>query len=402
MRHVSVGPLASPQPAAQRVEIVERKGIGHPDSICDAIAEEISIALSQEYLRRFGRVLHHNIDKGMLIAGKVEHAFGGGRQTQKMRLILGDRATCEFRGEHVAVAELATGCARQWIRSHLRHIDADIHITCESALAPGSPELSGIFLTEGMLPANDTSACVGYYPLTETERLVLATEQYLNSDAFKQEFADTGEDVKVMGFRIEDRLQLTVAMPLVETMIPDELAYFERKAKITTALQRFADSNRGQLSEVRVSLNALDQEKRGLSGVYLTLLGTSAEDADSGEVGRGNRVNGLISLNRPASAEAAPGKNPVSHVGKIYNVLAHHLAERIYDEVPGVTEVWVWLCSRIGEPINQPSLVSVQFVPLPHADVTTICRLATQRVEAEFDAMRDFCRDLAAGRYSVM
>ena len=66
--------------------------------------------------------------------------------------------------------------------------------------------------------------------------------------------------------------------------------------------------------------------------MYLTLLGTSAEQGDSGQVGRGNRVCGLISLNRPMSVEAAAGKNPVSHVGKIYNVLAHELAMRIYAE----------------------------------------------------------------------
>ena len=62
---------------------------------------------------------------------------------------------------------------------------------------------------------------------------------------------------------------------------------------------------------------------RGAGGMYLTVLGTSADGADGGQVGRGNRVNGLISLHRPMSTEAAAGKNPVSHVGKIYNLLAH-------------------------------------------------------------------------------
>ncbi len=403
MRTVIVEPLTSPRPADQHVEVVERKGIGHPDSICDAVAEQISIALSQEYVRRFGRILHHNIDKGMLIAGQVEHAFGGGRQTKKIRLIFGDRATCEFRGESVDVAGIATAAARQWIAAHLRHVDAEQHVVYENVLAPGSPELSGIFAGDASsLGANDTSACVGYYPLTDTERLVLACEQYLNSATFKQEFADTGEDVKVMAIRTADRLQLTVAMPLLETMIADEDTYFDRKTGIEAALARFVDAQRGRLSEVRVALNTLDQRGRGLAGVYLSLLGTSAEDADSGEIGRGNRVNGLISLNRPASAEAAPGKNPVSHVGKIYNVLAHRLAERIYRAVPGVAEVWVWLCSRIGQPINSPALAAVQFAPLPDVDPGLVGRLATQLVEAELDALPAFCRDLAAGRHAVV
>lgn len=403
MRTVIVEPLGSPRPTEQHVEIVERKGVGHPDTICDAIAEQISIALSREYVRRCGRILHHNIDKGMLLAGQVEHAFGGGRQIKKIRLIFGDRATCEFGGEKIDVAAIAAASARQWIAAHLRHVDAERHVVYENALAPGSPELSGIFLADvPVLGANDTSACVGYYPLTDTERLVLATERYLNSSAFKAKFADTGEDVKVMGFRVADRLQLTVAMPLLETRIADEAAYFGRKAAIEGALRSFVDGQRGGLSEVRVALNTLDRRGAGLAGVYLSLLGTSAEDADSGEIGRGNRVNGLISLNRPASAEAAPGKNPVSHVGKIYNVLAHRLAERIYREVPGVAEVSVWLCSRIGAPINSPALAAVQFAPLPDADRGLIRQQATQLVDAEFDTIADFCRDLAAGRYTVV
>jgi S-adenosylmethionine synthetase len=401
-RAIIVEPLRSPRPAEQRVEVVERKGTGHPDSICDAIAEHVSLALSREYLRRFGRVLHHNIDKGMLIAGQVAHAFGGGRQTAQMRLVLGDRATAEFGGERVDVGGIAIAAASQWIREHLPHVDPTTHLTYENALAPGSPELSNIFVGEGtVLGANDTSAAVGYYPLTDTEGLVMAIERYLNSPDFKGQFPDTGEDVKVMGFRTENRLHLTVAMPLLETLITSEAMYFERKTAILESMRRFGDANRRGLSAVDVAFNNLDEPGRGLSGVYLSLLGTSAEDADSGEVGRGNRVNGLISLNRPASAEAAPGKNPVSHVGKIYNVLAHRVAERIYREVPGVAEAWVWLCSRIGEPVDRPALTSVQFVPLADADPAAIERLAVQVAGAELDAIPDFCQDLVAGRYRV-
>lgn len=77
----------------QRVEIVERKGTGHPDFMCDALMETISVALSREYKRTFGTILHHNIDKGLLAAGKTEIAFGGGRLIKPMELIIGDRAT---------------------------------------------------------------------------------------------------------------------------------------------------------------------------------------------------------------------------------------------------------------------------------------------------------------------
>ena len=93
MRNITVEILANKPVAEQDVEIVERKGVGHPDYICDAIMESISVALSQEYLKRFGDILHHNIDKGLLVAGQVERKFGGGRIIKPMELIIGDRAT---------------------------------------------------------------------------------------------------------------------------------------------------------------------------------------------------------------------------------------------------------------------------------------------------------------------
>jgi len=52
----------SPSVDGLEVEIVERKGRGYPDSICDSLAEQLSRSLSRLYHRRFGRVLHHNLD----------------------------------------------------------------------------------------------------------------------------------------------------------------------------------------------------------------------------------------------------------------------------------------------------------------------------------------------------
>src|SRR5512146_1438970 len=84
-----------------RVEIVERKGTGHPDQICDSVMEAISVALSQEYLREFGTILHHNIDKGLLAAGRVEKRFGGGKVVRPMELTIGDRATFRAAGKEI-------------------------------------------------------------------------------------------------------------------------------------------------------------------------------------------------------------------------------------------------------------------------------------------------------------
>lgn len=343
----------------QAVEIVERKGLGHPDYICDSVMESISVALSREYIKRFSAVLHHNIDKGLLVAGKVEKGFGGGRVLKPMELYIGDRATFTAGKRSIPVASIARGAARAWFAENLPSIDPSKHLRTHVVLQPGSAELSDIFSRKGAVrAANDTSAAVGYAPFTPTESAVFETERFMNSTAFKRRYPETGSDVKVMGVRRGTELAVTVACPLLCAFVEDEADYFRRKKRISAAIRAFLASF--PFTKVSVSLNSLDVRGRGEAGVYLSLLGTSAEDADSGQVGRGNRVNGVISLNRPMSTEAAAGKNPTSHVGKIYSVLANRMASDICDLLPGLPEVHVTLLSRIGSPVDEPAEVYVR------------------------------------------
>ena len=102
--------------AAGKVEIVERKGIGHPDTMCDSIMDAISVALCAAYREAFGTILHHNIDKGLLAAGSVERHFGGGRIVSPMELIIGDRATFKAAGKEIPVADIAVTAAKTKIR----------------------------------------------------------------------------------------------------------------------------------------------------------------------------------------------------------------------------------------------------------------------------------------------
>lgn len=347
--------------ADQAVEIVERKGVGHPDSICDAVMDRISVALSREYMKRFGAVLHHNIDKGLLVAGQVEKGFGSGRVIKPMELIVGDRATFELGRKKVPVVEIARQTVKAWFKENLPRVNPEKHVKTKVVLRPGSVELADIFERRGRLKgANDTSAACGYAPFTPTEEAVFSTERFINSPAFKLRFPETGEDVKVMGVRRGSELDLTVACPLLAGLIESEAAYFRKKKEVREALVKFLSGF--PFSKITLYLNCLDAKGRGVKGVYLSLLGTSAEDADSGAVGRGNRVNGVISLMRPMGTEAAAGKNPITHVGKIYSVLAHRMAAEIYQRVDGLKEVSVWLVSEIGAPIDEPRQVFVQVI----------------------------------------
>ncbi len=388
--------LNVPTAEEMSLEIVERKGLGHPDTICDMILDRVSVELSREYLRRFGTVLHHNADKSMLVAGEVVTRFGGGEVLQPMLLIFGDRATKRIGEEEVDVERIAVSAAKSWIREHLRFVDPEAHVRYQVEFKPGSASLTDIWRRQGeFLGANDTSAAVGYAPMSRLERLVLEVERYLNSREFKRDFPETGEDVKVMGIRRRDRISLTIAMAFVDRFIGSEAEYFKRKAEVQEALSQHL-RQRGE-EDVQLALNVLDKPGRGESGIYLTVLGTSADGADSGEVGRGNRPNGVIPLNRPVSSEAAAGKNPVSHVGKIYNLFSHELATRIYERVPGLKEVYVWLLSEIGRPINDPAMVMVKVIAEREDFESEVRRV----VEEEFANLKGFCNRLIEGQVQI-
>jgi S-adenosylmethionine synthetase len=385
----------------QKLEIVERKGLGHPDFICDAIMDQISVKLSKAYLDKFGVIMHHNADKSLLVAGDVETRFGGGSVREPMLLIIGDRATFKVEETTIPVKELAVQTAKEWFRKNLRFVNPEDHVKYQVELKPGSPELTDIFKRKGkILGANDTSAAVGYAPMTKTETIVLKTERYVNSKDFKNKFQESGEDVKVMGLRKNNDLNLTVSMAFVDRFVQSERGYFEKKARILEEIDRFVKENT-DFDKVTVKLNTLDVEGRGIDGVYLTVLGTSADSADSGQVGRGNRVNGVMPLNRPVCSEAAAGKNPVSHVGKIYNLLTHRIAEQVYEQVSGVEEIYIWLLSQIGKPIDQPAIASAQVVMKSGNSMENVRRDIKEVINSELENIDKFCMDLAHGKIPI-
>jgi len=401
MRNIFIDSLKQTPLEKQKLEIVERKGLGHPDSICDAIMDQISVRLSEEYLERFDAIMHHNADKSLLVAGEVETRFGGGLVKEPMLLIFGDRATFEAEGIGIPVKEIAVQTAKEWFKKNLRFVDPEKHVRYQVEFKSGSSELMDIFKRRGrVLGANDTSAAVGYAPMTKTEMMVLKTERYVNSRSFKERFEESGEDVKVMGLRKGSELNLTISMALVDRFVESERDYFKKKAEILHEIEVFAKEN-ADFENITVDLNTLDVEGRGMDGVYLTVLGTSADGADSGQVGRGNRVNGVIPLNRPLCSEAAAGKNPVSHVGKIYNLLTHHIADHIYEKVPGIAEVYMWLLSQIGKPIDQPAIAAAQVVMKPGNSIEEIRKDIEEVVNYELENIDKFCMDLAHGKIPI-
>ncbi len=296
MRNILVNGSKQTPLEKQPIEIVERKGVGHPDSMCDAIMDQVSVELSKAYLKEFGAILHHNTDKSLLVAGDVECKFKGGVVNEPMLLIFGDRATFSANGKDIPVNEIAIQTAKTWLKENIRFVDPDKHMKYQIAIRPGSQGLTDIFKRETcMFGANDTSAAVGYAPMTRTENMVLDTERYVNSKEFKKRFPASGEDVKVMGYKNGNVLNLTIAMAFVDRFVDSVKDYMRKKAEIQADVQEWVNK-RSTFDKVNVYINTLDVEGRGVDGIFLTVLGTCADGADSGQVGRGNKVNGVISL----------------------------------------------------------------------------------------------------------
>lgn len=399
-RNILVDALKQTPLEQQKLEIVERKGLGHPDSICDNIMDRISVRLSQEYLKKAGAILHHNIDKSLLAAGEAEPQFGGGKIKKPMLLVIGDRATFDFDGG-IPVDEIAVRTAKEWFKERLRFVDPEKHVRYQVELKPGHPELMDIFKRKGrVLGANDTSAAVGYAPMTRVEQTVLGTEKYLNSPEFKKRFPESGEDIKIMGYRKNNELRLTVGMALVDRYVKSESDYFKKKEAIQEEITRFVQK-KSDFDKVMIELNTLDKKGRGVDGVYITVLGSSCEAGDSGQVGRGNRTNGIIPLNRPFCSEAAAGKNPVSHVGKIYNTLTHKIAGEICRQVSGLEEVYIWLLSRIGNPIDQPAVAAAQVVMKGNNSFDGVKREIEEVVDNELEHIDKFTDELAKGKIQI-
>ncbi len=355
-------------------ELVERKGLGHPDYIADSASEAASRALCKYYLKEFGTILHHNLDKTLLVGGQANPSFGGGYVIEPIYILVSGRATTEIRNRDgyvsIPFGSIIVKAVKEWIKENMRYLDPEEHVIIDYMVRKGSVDLVSVFESgKKAIPlANDTSIGVGYAPLSTLEKLVYETERMLNSREYKKKNPAVGEDIKVMGLRRGKDIVLTIAVAIIDRHVRDKNEYINVKEQIKDDVLDLASKIAGDY-KVSVDINTADMLDRNI--FYITVTGTSAEHGDDGATGRGNRVNGLIPPMRPISMEATAGKNPVNHVGKIYNVVARRIAERIYNSIDGFREVYVELLSQIGKPIDKPLIASIKVLPLDNDGVSS-------------------------------
>jgi len=395
-RNIQVEPLRTVHIEEQEIELVERKGLGHPDSIADGVSESVSRALCRMYLDEFGRILHHNTDETQVVGGASEPKFGGGRVTSPIYILLVGRATTEVNGEKLPYRDVAVEAAKKYVQSVCAHIDADSQVEFDCKIGQGSVDLRGVFEQKAVL-SNDTSFGVGFAPLSDTERLVLESEKFLTLK-LKKKLPALGEDVKVMGYRQDEEIHLTVAAALVDSEVKDGHEY----ASVCEEIHDKLADQAAKLTRRKVTIDVNTADDPELGRYYLTVTGCSMEAGDDGSVGRGNRANGLITPCRPMSLEASAGKNPVNHVGKIYNLLGNLIANDIVKEAGGdVREVHVRILSQIGKPVDQPQVASLQILAADGVKLAKVKPNAEAVAQKWFDQVDSIPRLLLTGKLSV-
>ncbi|MEN8239441.1 MAG: methionine adenosyltransferase [Actinomycetota bacterium] len=368
-----------------KIEFVERKGLGHPDTICDRLAEELARQLATDYERYTGAVRHFNVDKALLAAGSVDIDFGGGEVTKPSRLILVGKATFEYdwKPDHEALAK----------QYHARLMELLPEASPEAFdvevwLNKSSDDLAAVVHAETIAPlANDTSFAAVSMPRSVLESTVHSVEMHLNSPAYRAT-APVGRDIKVMGARNDGDITITVACPILAARVKNRDEYDGVVNGVQIEAARVASEIAGRA--VRVQVNQADQE----DSAYLTLSGTSAEAGDDGQVGRGNRFGGLITPYRPMSLEAAAGKNPAAHVGKTYHAIGYDISQRLVAET-SATESTIRLLSSIGHSVTEPQQVHIETAGEP--DPGTVAEIA-QDCFADWSGVTE---RLVAGEYEL-
>ena len=361
MRNIIVEKLDQRYIEDRDIEIVERKGIGHPDSISDGLGETVSQALCKMYLDELGGVLHHNTDEVQITAGESNPQFGGGEILKPIDILLTGRGVSEYEGTKFPLDRVAIEAAKNFLDETIINLNVETDTVVECKIGHGSGDLVDVFKRQGAPSSNDTSFGVGYAPFSEVEQIVLATEELLNSKAFKAKHPAVGEDIKVMGLREGDEITLTIGCAMVSRYLNDKDEYIAVRESLKDIVAdlavKYTDRN------VKIYVNTADNdEANDESGYYLTCTGTSAEMGDDGSVGRGNRANGLITPCRPMSMEATSGKNPINHVGKIYNILSNEIANDVVNNVEGIKQINLMILSQIGKPIDQPKAATSQVI----------------------------------------
>lgn len=350
-------------------EFVECKGSGHPDTLADELAEELSVAYSNYTLNNFGYILHHNFDKVGLLGGSSLVKFGEGILTSPIRILINGRVSTKFADTEISYMEIIRKVVTEFFKRKFPMInpkkDLEIHNNISTNSSPGKiyienkkegtrkywfePRGKQDLKELSFLGSNDTSMGVGFSPLTKFEKTILGLEDSFRDKKFRTDKKWLGTDIKIMASKVENSIDITICIPQIANFVKSEKEYEENLNIMKKYIESFVKKSFIDAS-IKIYMNTRDDFET--EEIYLTAIGSSIESGDEGLVGRGNRINGLICQTKPYTMEGAAGKNPVYHIGKIYNIAAQQIAEKLSKEYKSYVEVY--LISQSGRLLNDP------------------------------------------------
>lgn len=329
------------------IEIVERKGLGHPDTLADKLAEECSRVYSKYCLDNFGCVLHHNFDKLYIGAGCFRYDGVKVNKLSPVKVYLNGRASKNFGSKKINLDKLLTPVIKSYLQSVLPRLedeDLEIHINCtqntkvENWFSPRTiddvPDSKELF-------ANDTSLCVAHYPKTYCEELALLVEQFFWN--FKTNFAtpkfdDVGQDIKVMVSRLNNDITLTICIPVYCDKFSNKKEYCLILNKYEKLISKYIESIPNPKEyNIDLQINKMDN---GDYLYYSLAKGSCIECGEEGIVGRGNNSQGIIPSLRSHTMESPFGKNERYHTGRVLSFLADKTVKKIYEECGIKTSIY--------------------------------------------------------------
>lgn len=354
-------------PGDSPFEIVERKGIGHPDTVADAVAERISVDYSKYCLEHFGAVLHHNVDKFAILGGLVGVEWGKAKMIKPVRALVNGRISESFNKNKIPLKEIYTKAIKDQLAIALPSLDTDksLEIIDHSTTYSKNPRWFNPLSLDDLpdhsnLFANDTSAVVSYWPLTKSEQLVLKLEGYFYDKDQKPKFKEFGQDIKVMVVRRENKFDITLCVPFFSKYLDTPDSYWTKLHELESELTKYAKSLLDSTAIIDLKVNPHDQRKKSsidAKSFYFVAAGGALDYGEEGVVGRGNNRLGIIPSFRPYTMEAACGKNPVYHVGKVLGFLSDELAKEIAKECNCNVEVWI--VTRNADPLFEPNNIII-------------------------------------------
>lgn len=346
---------------------IERKGIGHPDTLSDVLADEFSRQYSSYCLDHTGTILNHWVDKLCLVGASAKVQWGQFHIYKPITVHLFGKITQSVGNIEIPIRDLLVAATQKVLPAALhcdtilKHVTYNVENTVGMQVDHSAGFYNPMSIEEAKVAiakesvSNDTVICSAFARRRNFANLAIKLECLLTSSAEIMAGGISGTDVKIALLYFRDELQVTICVPAHADKVASRADYDREKERIYSFVVGYLqqEQNHYRYEKFSIFLNTKD----GIDSAYITPFGTALGKGDCGVVGRGNRINGVIDGFGPSTCEAPSGKNPMHHAGKLYTIGAQLIADQLILE--GAEHAKVLIATDNGRPLLNPRLISI-------------------------------------------